>query len=336
MCVSKINIRRLSIALTIFVLFMLICVDVFAADYPDKLIPGGRTTGIKLYADGAVVTGFSSEKSPARSAGLKIGDVIVSVDGQDITDKNTLTGALASGNDKDFELEIIRKGQEIKVNVVADFDAAKGAYSIGASVKDSIAGIGTVTYIVPDSGEYGALGHGITDPDTMSLMPFDEGVLMPSTVTSVKKGEQGAPGELIGAYEMSRVQGTVDSNTNCGIFGKLKDYDGFCPNTQIPVADDTEVKNGKAYILSNINSDCVEQYDIEIVDIDRNNGELKQMLIKVTDEDLLNATGGIVQGMSGSPIIQNGKLVGAVTHVLVNDPTRGYGIFIENMLEAAG
>ena len=335
MCVSKINIRRLSIALTIFVLFMLICVDVFAADYPDKLIPGGRTTGIKLYADGAVVTGFSSEKSPARSAGLKIGDVIVSVDGQDITDKNTLTGALSSGNDKDFELEIIRKGQEMKVNVVADFDAAKGAYSIGASVKDSIAGIGTVTYIVPDSGEYGALGHGITDPDTMSLMPFDEGVLMPSTVTSVKKGEQGAPGELIGAYEMSRVQGTVDSNTNCGIFGKLKDYDGFCPNTQIPIADDTEVKNGKAYILSNINSDCVEQYDIEIVDIDRNNGELKQMLIRVTDEDLLNATGGIVQGMSGSPIIQDGKLVGAVTHVLVNDPTRGYGIFIENMLEAA-
>ena len=335
MCVSKINIRRLSIALTIFVLFMLICVDVFAADYPDKLIPGGRTTGIKLYADGAVVTGFSSEKSPARSAGLKIGDVIVSVDGQDITDKNTLTGALSSGNDKDFELEIIRKGQEMKVNVVADFDAAKGAYSIGASVKDSIAGIGTVTYIVPDSGEYGALGHGITDPDTMSLMPFDEGVLMQSTVTSVKKGEQGAPGELIGAYEMSRVQGTVDSNTNCGIFGKLKDYDGFCPNTQIPIADDTEVKNGKAYILSNINSDCVEQYDIEIVDIDRNNGELKQMLIRVTDEDLLNATGGIVQGMSGSPIIQDGKLVGAVTHVLVNDPTRGYGIFIENMLEAA-
>ncbi|MBR4303907.1 MAG: PDZ domain-containing protein, partial [Clostridia bacterium] len=143
MCVSKINIRRLSIALTIFVLFMLICVDVFAADYPDKLIPGGRTTGIKLYADGAVVTGFSSEKSPARSAGLKIGDVIVSVDGQDITDKNTLTSALSRGNDKDFELEIIRKGQEMKVNVVADFDAAKGAYSIGASVKDSIAGIGT-------------------------------------------------------------------------------------------------------------------------------------------------------------------------------------------------
>ena len=336
MCVSKIKTKGLIIALTFLVLFMLLSMDSFALEHPDKLIPGGRTTGIKLYSDGAVVTGFSSDKSPAKSAGLKVGDVIVSVDGQDITDKNTLTGALSNGNDQEFVIEIIRKGQEMKVKVIADYDTAKGAYSIGASVKDSIAGIGTVTYIIPGSGEYGALGHGITDPDTMSLMPFDEGVLMPSTVTSVKKGEQGAPGELIGAYEMSRVQGTVDSNTNCGIFGNLKDYDGFCANTEIPVADDIEVKNGKAYILSNIKSDCVEQYDIEIVDIDRNNGELKQMLIKVTDDDLLKATGGIVQGMSGSPIIQDGKLVGAVTHVLVNDPTRGYGIFIENMLEAAG
>ena len=334
--IKKTNIRRLIIAFVVFVLFMPLCVDAYAANYPDKLIPGGRTTGIKLYAEGAVVTGFSSSGAPAKTAGIKIGDVIVAVDGQPVFDKTTLVGALTNAKDKDVEITVKRNGQNITMDVSALHDSTGVGYTIGASVKDTIAGIGTVTYIVPDSGEYGALGHGITDPETMSLAPFDEGVLMPSTVISVKKGEEGTPGELIGSYEMSKVQGSVKSNTNCGIFGKLNDSSGFCDGECIPIAELNDIKKGKASILSNITDNKVDSYDIEIVDIDRKNTNMKQMLIKVTDPDLLSVTGGIVQGMSGSPIIQDGKLVGAVTHVLVNDPTRGYGIFIENMLDAAG
>jgi stage IV sporulation protein B len=333
---KKSNVRRLFIAFVVFAFFMLFALDAYALEYPDRLIPGGRTTGIKLYAGGAVVTGFSSGAAPAKISGIKIGDVIVAVDDTRIYDKNSLANALTNVKDKDMELTIERNGQRITLNVSGVYDDAKGRYTIGASVKNTIAGIGTVTYIVPDSGEYGALGHGITDPETMSLAPFDEGLLMPSTVISVKKGEEGTPGELIGSYEMSKVQGSVKSNTICGIFGKLNGSYGFCDDECIPIAEINEIKKGKATILSNISADKVEQFDIEIVDIDRRNSNMKQMLIKVTDPDLLSATGGIVQGMSGSPIIQDGKLVGAVTHVLVNDPTRGYGIFIENMLDVAG
>ena len=333
---KKSNVSRLIIALLIFALFMPLSMDTFAGQLPDKLIPGGRTTGIKLYAEGAVVTGFASKDSPAKQGGIRIGDVITSVDGNVIYDKNTLFNALSNAEDGDMEIGLNRNGAEIKLTVNAVYDNAKGAYSIGAAVKDTIAGIGTVTYIVPESGEYGALGHGITDPDTMSLVPFSEGVLMPSTVISVKKGEEGTPGELVGSYEMSKIQGSVDCNTNCGIFGKLSNYKDFCSKSAIEVADSSQVRKGKAYILSNISKGDIEQFDIEIVDIDCKNHGKKQMVIKVTDRDLLDSTGGIVQGMSGSPIIQDGKLVGAVTHVLVNDPTRGYGIFIENMLDAAG
>ncbi|MBQ2865444.1 MAG: SpoIVB peptidase [Clostridia bacterium] len=335
MCIQKSNFKRLLIAFVICVLFIPFGFDAFALEHPDKLIPGGRTTGIRLYADGAVVTGFSSDNAPAKVGGIKVGDVITAVDGKAVYDKNTLLSALANASDKDVEIELLRGGKTVKLNVSAVFDTSKSVYSIGASVKDTIAGIGTVTYIVPETGEYGALGHGITDPDTRSLMPFDEGVLMPSTVTSVKRGVEGTPGELIGAYEMSEVQGSVDSNTICGIYGKLNDAENFCANCEMPVCEINEVKKGKAYILSNISGDDIVEFDIEIVEINKKTDDMKNMLIKVTDPDLLESTGGIVQGMSGSPIIQDGKLVGAVTHVLVNDPTRGYGIFIENMLEAA-
>ena len=199
-----------------------------------------------------------------------------------------------------------------------------------------MAGIGTLTYCDPASGAFGALGHGVNDVDTSLLLPLESGGLMYAQVADVKKGLSGEPGELHGTFEVSRELGTLSANTKSGIFGCLTDpamTQGLSP---VPVAAKQDLKEGNATILSNISGDRVEEYQVEIVQLySLKDDDTRDMMLKVTDPRLLEITGGIVQGMSGSPIIQNGKLVGAVTHVLVNDPTRGYGIFIENMLDAA-
>ena len=212
----------------------------------------------------------------------------------------------------------------------------QGQYAIGAWIRDSMAGIGTMTYYDPDSGAFGALGHGITDSDTALLMPFSSGSILGSTVKAVKKGTAGAAGELRGDFDLSSDLGDLYANTSSGIFGTLSP----CELTEqmgeaLPVADPDEVHAGPATIRSNVDGDAGRAYDIEILKVSAGASDGRELLISVTDPGLIASTGGIVQGMSGSPILQDGKFVGAVTHVLLSDPTKGYGILMETMLDAA-
>ena len=308
-------------------LLVLLCSTwVFAA--PRMLVPGGCTVGIKLYSKGIVITGFEAQ-SAAREAGMKKGDIILAVDGKPVHTAQDLRACL--GENK-LVLTILRKEKQTVVTVEPD-KTAEG-YRLGAYIRDSMAGIGTVTYYDPETGAFGALGHGVNDADADMLLPLEAGVAVSSGVAEVKKGSGGAPGELKGTFDVHNILGSVDKNTEMGIFGKMKKP---MEGTPFPVASEEEVHVGPAEIFSNVHGREVRSYSVEIQKIyPKGNDGGKNMLIRITDETLLRQTGGIVQGMSGSPIIQNGKLVGAVTHVLVNDPTRGYGIFIENMLEAAG
>lgn len=295
---------------------------------PRTLIPGGRTMGIKIYSQGLLVTGFERQ-SPARTAGLRKGDLIVAADGEEIRTVGQLRAYLRS--DK-VVLTVQRCGKQAQFCVTPD--RTEDGSKIGAYIKDSMSGIGTVTYYDPETGEFGALGHGVNDRDTMILLPVEAGVVVESQVREVKKGSSGTPGELKGKFNVEQILGRIDRNTDHGIFGELTVP---VPGNPVPVAQPGEVELGPATILSNISADTVEAYAVRVLEIRPHENESgRNLLIEVTDPRLLTATGGIVQGMSGSPIIQDGKLVGAVTHVLVNDPTRGYGIFIEDMLDAAG
>ena len=313
-----------------------------AVQIPDSVVPMGITTGIKMFADGIMVVGLSKittaegEICPAQQAGLKEGDMIISVDGTNISSTEQLQSAISGAEGKPVCLTVLRGSRKMDVQLKAVRAALDDTWRIGAWVRDSMAGIGTLTFYDPASGTFGALGHSINDVDTGDLMPLRSGSLMPSSVAGVKRGESGRPGELKGEFDLTRSTGQLAVNSPSGIFGVLNDTSlasGFAP---MQVAHREEVKTGKAQILSCVDGTQRQAYDVEIIRIySDSEADGRCMMLRVTDPDLLETTGGIVQGMSGSPIIQNGKLVGAVTHVLVNDPKRGYGIFIENMLESA-
>ena len=312
-----------------------------AAELPQpgkKLIPLGRTTGIKLFSKGTMVVGFSALEStgtcPAKAGGLKEGDVLLALNGHEITGNEMLTALLTALPDENAVFTVLRNGQEETVKVKAVYDESMGCHRIGAWIRDSVAGIGTITFVDPETGVFGALGHGICDADTGQLVTFGTGSVMPSSVTGVEKSKNGTPGQLCGQFDLVHDQGWLVSNCDSGIYGMLTEDDLYEARDAVDVAEIDEVREGEAVILSNVEGTATEEYDVRILKVygDRDGRDL---LLEVTDPDLLSVTGGIVQGMSGSPIIQDGKLVGAVTHVLVNDPTRGYGIFIENMLDAA-
>jgi len=287
---------------------------------PKMLIPGGNTIGVKLYTGGLLVTGFE-EVSAAREAGLKKGDVILRVDGEEVHTAAALRQCL---EDEQVVLTVLRNGKE------ADYCVMPRQQQLGAYVQDSVAGIGTVTYYDPDTGAFGALGHGVCNADSELLVPVEAGVAVKSYVAEVKKGQTGTPGELKGKFDVEQILGEIRKNDAHGIFGTLT-----VPIEGKPIAIGG-AETGPAEIWSNISGDSVQVYSVEILKLYPHAEETgRNLLLQVTDARLLKTTGGIVQGMSGSPICQNGKIVGAVTHVLVNDPTRGYGIFIENMLEAA-
>lgn len=294
---------------------------------PAYLIPGGNTIGIKLYTQGLVITEIEDD-SAAQRAGLKKGDTILKVDGADADSAQMLTQAVQSG--ADVVLTIVRDGRQAQYLIAPSH--TDGGYRLGAVVRDSIAGIGTVTYYDPQSGSFGALGHGVNDGTLTRLLPLETGFVVPSSVASVEKGSRGAAGQLHGVFDVTRALGTVEKNTERGLFGSMVQLPD---RAALPVAGSDEVKTGQASILSNVEGTQVEEYTVRIDKLypDADNG--RNMLLTVTDERLLERTGGIVQGMSGSPVIQDGRIVGAVTHVLVNDPSRGYGILIENMLDAA-
>ncbi len=304
---------------------------------PRMLVPVGHTIGIKLFADGVVVIGLAQVETergltaPGADCGLQVGDVIEEANGTQVESSEQFSRLLQCGGTVD--LAVSRGGEDLTLSAqpVRDED---GTYRLGAWIRDSMAGIGTVTFYDPKTGEFGALGHGITDSDTGLLMPLLDGAVMSSTVKAVKVGSAGTPGQLRGEFDLTHDMGTLSANTEQGVFGVLE-HSEITDGQAIPTASSGEVREGRAVIYANVSGDSVDEYEIEILKVLDPTGA-QNLLLRVTDEDLIAKTGGIVQGMSGSPIIQDGKLVGAVTHVLVNDPTKGYGILIENMLKAAG
>lgn len=299
-----------------------------------EVIPGGDAVAVRLQSQGVLVIGFSdSGANPAKQAGIRKGDRILKIGESEITSNDTMAAALELTNGNETEITLKRGNREFTVSVTPR-QSSSGNWQIGLLVRDSTAGIGTLTYVIPETGEYGSLGHGITDPDTETLFPLRQGTICPAIITSVRRGESGTPGELQGLFSSPDL-GSVCRNTQEGLFGTLSL--NLLPDREpIPVAQKEAVQEGDAVIRCTIDEGGIREYSVRIVRIYRAlAGPTKNMLIEVTDPELLRQTGGIVQGMSGSPILQDGKIIGAVTHVLINDPTRGYGIFIENMLEAA-
>lgn len=313
-----------------------------AGRLPEKLVPIGRTAGIKLFAEGVIVVETTEietqngKASPARDAGISAGDIILTVEGKKVTENAELSAALEGREEKKTELRV-QRGETERTFSVTPVKDVRGKVCIGASVRDSIAGIGTITYYDPETGTFGALGHGICQSESGELFPLGSGCLVPSSVVGINKGEAGKPGELLGVFDSDGDCGKILINSEQGIFGELEGDELYPENfaaSALPLSE--TVEKGKAYVLSNVFGENVSEYEIEIIKIINLDRATRNFQFRVSDDVLLEATGGIVQGMSGSPIIQNGKLVGAVTHVCVNDPTTGYGILIENMMDAAG
>ena len=300
----------------------------------------GSTIGIYMETEGVLVidTGEIQDqngetKEPAKNI-IRQGDYIVSFNGQKISTKKELISDIAELDGTAVTLEVSREGESIPVSVTPVKDT-KGDYKLGIWVRDDTQGIGTLTY-VDQNGNYGALGHGISDIDTTQLLNIRNGALYKAQILAINKGSKGNPGELAGfiRYDDRNILGTIETNTKNGIYGQFtKTADDGITLKKMPIAHKQEVRTGPATILCSVDGQ-VKEYDAEIKRIDLNHEDTnKSFVIQVTDEELLNVTGGVVQGMSGSPLCQNGKIIGAVTHVFVQDSTSGYGIFIENMLE---
>lgn len=307
-----------------------------------RLIVGGQCIGVTLHTQGALVVGMSEisdesgvAKNPARDAGIQPGDVIMKVDGIEIENADHMMKILNNLNSQQTVIELLRKGEKEEVTATPIKDAQDGKYRLGIWVRDSTAGVGTLTFYDPDTKMFGSLGHAITDVDTKEKLSVKDGEIVESDIIEIKPGEKGEPGEIHGSFLSNKPIGQISKNTNFGIFGSMyQPLKNDVYKDPVEIASPDEVKEGPATILTTLDNKGVCEYNCEIVRINQQTDpEPKGMILKITDEKLLQRTGGIVQGMSGSPIMQNGKIVGAVTHVFVNDPTRGYGVFIEWMLE---
>ncbi len=305
--------------------------------YPAALIPGGMPFGIRMETRGLLVVGTGEVTAggkkcrPAYDAGIRPRDLLLSVGGQAVASADELSARLAAAGGKPVTVTVERGGEQKSFTVTPVRSDADGKYACGLLVRDHASGIGTVTFIDPESGLFGGLGHGICDSDTGALMPLARGNVLGVRIRDVIRGEVGKPGELSGSFTAARL-GVLAENNECGVFGVLSRLPENTDAKPLPTAHAEEVRPGPATVRCTLGDDGVREYAIEITAIDKSARPTKSFTVRVTDPELLARTGGIVQGMSGSPIIQNGKLVGAVTHVLVDDPTAGYGIFLENML----
>jgi len=316
---------------------------------PDlKVIPGGQTIGVKVKSSGILVVGHhlvkespQSKVSPGELAGIRLGDLIMEINGKRVREvKQVAEFTETAGVSKEpMKLKVKRAGKMMDIELKPAYDADDRSWRIGLYIRDSAAGVGTLTFYAPDQGVYGALGHVITDLDTGTAIEVGDGQILQSNVTSINKSLSGEPGEKRAHFvNESQILGNIERNTPFGIFGKMKEMPGHSYQSEaVPVAFSEEVAEGPAEILTVLSGQKVERFKVEISHVSRQKSPAtKGMVIKVTDKRLLDLTGGIVQGMSGSPIMQNGKLIGAVTHVFVNDPSSGYGCFIEWMLQDAG
>ena len=301
-----------------------------------KVIPLGNAIGLKLYTEGVLIVGMSEieGKRPYENSGIKEGDRIVSIDNKKIETTEDLIETVNASKGKEVSIKYVRETLE-EVTNITPVQTNKNEYKLGLWVRDAAAGVGTASFYIPSTGMFASLGHGITDIDTGDLITISNGELVSTNIISIQKGEKGKPGEIKGSIEGSSKIGEVYKNTSFGIFGKVSNKNSLkITESEMEILNRDEIKKGKAQIICELENNKKEYYDIEIQKIyTANNKDNKSMLIKITDERLLEKTGGIIQGMSGSPIIQDGKFVGAVTHVLVNDPTTGYGVFTDMMLK---
>ncbi len=304
--------------------------DLLRENAPGKtLTVGGDTFGVRLFAEGVMITEVSANNSSAKAAGLKKKDLIIKIDENEVHTVADVVNAIEHSNGAPIKMTLRRADRELTLTLTPVKDA-DGKYRAGIRIRDNAAGIGTVTFIDPRTGAFGGLGHGICDTESGELLPLDRGAVLESEINDVVRGTEGAPGELKG-YLCSKKIGTLLRNCECGVFGVLSPI----PTGEVmETAGRNLVHNGEATLRCTLGDDEAHDYKVELTNVERDNKGTKCFSVHVTDSDLLARTGGIVQGMSGSPIIQDGKLVGAVTHVLIGDPTRGYGIFLENMLAA--
>jgi len=314
---------------------------------PDiRLVPGGESIGIKLNSVGVLVVGYhlvdtvQGEKSPGEAAGVKVGDIITKINDKNIEKMADVKNIMNDVRDKPLKLVVLRDDTIQKKLTLQPFkDKNDQHYRMGLYIRDSAAGIGTMTFYEPKSGKYGALGHVISDIDTKKPIHVNNGEIVRSTVSAIDRGKDGHPGEKIASFPINEKPiGNVNKNTPFGIFGNINDgLSNGIMKKGLSIALESEVKEGPAKILTVVDGNKVQAFDVTVLNsVKQDIPATKGLVIKVTDPKLLNKTGGIVQGMSGSPIIQNGKIIGAVTHVFVNDPTSGYGCHIEWMLKEAG
>lgn len=308
-----------------------------AAGMPEAVLPGGMAFGVKFACEGLVVVGFTEVTTengscmPAYDAGLRMGDRIFAVNGSRVNTSEEFVQKIENSASP-VEIQYERNGEECTTRFKPVYSREEGKYKTGMWIRDTTAGIGTVTFLLPETGEFVGLGHGICDQNTGELLPLGRGTVMDVSISGVSRGMAGRPGELMGYFTEDKT-GVLLANTTSGVYGILQEipYDRV-PEEKMPLGKKEDVQEGDAYIWCTLNGEKPEKFSIRIDAAGKENcGNFE---VTVTDPELIERTGGIVQGMSGSPIVKDGKLIGAITHVLVNNPLQGYGIYIENMLDA--
>lgn len=312
-----------------FSLLLIIPINIFA--YSDYVIVGGETIGIEVNSSGVLVVGFYkiNDEYIAKKAGFVVGDIILKVNNNDVDDIDSMVNLVEKAENKKVKFLVNRDGKNNEIILELREDE-NGVLKTGLYVKDKINGIGTLTYIDPETKIFGALGHEIVESTTASKFEIKDGVIYDALVTGIVKSRNGRAGEKNATYNKQEVYGEISNNESVGIFGEYTD--DFAEKNKLKVASVNEITTGKAHIRTVVSGSEVEEFEINIIKLD-DNSKTKNILFEITDDRLLEKTGGIVQGMSGSPIIQDNKIIGAVNYVIVNDTTKGYGVFITTMLE---
>lgn len=313
-----------------------------SSDMTRKVYPVGRLIGLKLYTNGVLVVGMSEidgkdgkKYKPYENTGIKEGDMIRSINGNEIQNTTQLMSIINASNGNDISIKYQRDNDEI-YTTMKPIEVQDGSYMIGIWVRDAAAGLGTLTYYDEANGSFAALGHGIQDVDTDKLLNISNGEIVTSQIVSIVKGLPRRVGEIRGIIDNGKKIGEISKNTELGVYGKVTNTEFLndIKLEEVPVATRNQIEIGKAKIYCELKNDEVKEYEIEIKKIYKNNSsDNKSMLIKVTDKDLIEKTGGIIPGMSGTPIVQNGKFIGAITSVVLNDPTQGYAIFADMMIK---
>ncbi len=307
-----------------------------------SVVPLGNAVGLKLYTSGVLVVGMTeiqgddnNKHKPYENTGIEEGDMIISIDENTITCTADLLDTVNKSKGKELNLEYVREGEKLQTTITP-IKGTDNSYKLGLWVRDAAAGVGTVSFYEPSTKTFAALGHGIVDIDTGKILNIAKGDFITTKIVSIIKGKKGNPGKIQGSIENQTVIGQIYKNTEFGVYGKLTNINtlNIDMSKSLEIASREEIKEGKATIMCTLENNKTKEYEVEIQKIYKNNNENnKSMLLKVTDKELLEKTGGIIQGMSGSPIIQNGKIIGALTHVLVNDPQTGYGVFADLMIK---